>query len=132
MDKYIVMVAVFGYFLGACVGALLCWSLFREKKKDKKAAYDIVYPQIPQIASRSLNIQELKAKMIVPLGYGFRRVDDEEKLKDLIEDELSHKLAEQLKPLIGVYRVSNPETEIRQEWVFCASIKVIDERGKDD
>lgn len=123
------MVAVASYVLGAFIGALLCWSLLRDKKKDEKFAYDMVYPNV---IGRSLNIRELKVKAFFPAGYGLLR-DDEEKIKELIKDELSHKLAKELKPIMNFYHDGDRlVADMMLEKSFCASIKVIDERSDND
>ncbi len=126
--KYIVIAAVIGFSVGAFVSALY-WSLLLNKKKDEKVAYDMVYPNV---TCRSLNIRELKVKSFFPAGYGLLR-DDEEKIKALMKNELAHKLAEELKPFMNFYHEGDRlVADMILEKRFCASIKVIDERGKDD
>ena len=128
MDKYIVIVAIISYCVGVIVSALY-WSRLLEKEKSKKVLYDMVSPNV---IGRSLNIRELKAKAFFPAGYGLLR-DDEEKIKALMKNELAHKLAEELKPFMNFYHVDDRlVADMILEKRFCASIKVIDERGKDD
>ena len=127
MDN-IVIAAVIGFCVGTFVSAMY-WSRLLEAEKSKKVLHDMVFPNV---ISRPLNIQELKAKTIIPAGYGLLR-DDEEKIKELIKDELSHKLANELKPFMNFYHVGYRNVaDMIQENVFCASIKVVDERGKND